>query len=316
MKHTQPEIFQGRHQKNHYFEGWYFKLVTKDLLTSVAFIPGISINKVDGHSFIQIFIVHHGKKPRLKNYYLRFNSEQFVADKDQFHVSISNNTFSFNSIHINHSDKDISLNVQLKLKGITPINRGFLNPSIMGPFAYFPKMECYHGVLSLGHYLEGTMTIDDEVISFDGGKGYLEKDWGTSFPEKYVWIQANHFPEPSTSFFFSYATIPYLGFKFNGLICHFYHQGKHYRFATYNATRITKELVEKNAVQYTLKKGLYTLSLSGRVDHFVSLPSPKDGQMKQAIKEGLSGAVSIMLKKGQKVLYQGESLLAGIEIMK
>ena len=42
-----PELFQGNHKKNNYFEGWYYKLVSFDQKTSIAFIPGISINKKD-----------------------------------------------------------------------------------------------------------------------------------------------------------------------------------------------------------------------------------------------------------------------------
>ena len=48
--------FKGNRKKNNYFEGWYFKFVTKDLKLTVSFIPGISINKKDPHAFIQVII--------------------------------------------------------------------------------------------------------------------------------------------------------------------------------------------------------------------------------------------------------------------
>lgn len=47
-------LFQGHLKKKHYFEGWYFKQVTGDLLYTVAIIPGISIVKNDPHAFIQV----------------------------------------------------------------------------------------------------------------------------------------------------------------------------------------------------------------------------------------------------------------------
>jgi hypothetical protein len=115
---------------------------------------------------------------------------------------------------------------------------------------------------------------------------------------------------------FSYATIPYLGLKFNGLICHLYVKGKHYRFATYNQARIIKEKVDKTLVHYVIKKGKLMLEFTGSIDHVVDLPSPKHGSMNQSIKEGLSGKVNLTLKEHGNVIYSGKSLVAGIEIMK
>jgi hypothetical protein len=51
----------------------------------------------------------------------------------------------------------------------------------MGPYAFVPFMECYHGILSMDHKINGQLIIHDEIIDFTGGKGYMEKDWGQSF---------------------------------------------------------------------------------------------------------------------------------------
>ncbi|MCK7537696.1 MAG: tocopherol cyclase family protein [Marinilabiliales bacterium] len=32
-----------------------------------------------------------------------------------------------------------------------------------------------------------------KMADFSGGRGYIEKDWGHSFPSAYVWMQSNHF---------------------------------------------------------------------------------------------------------------------------
>jgi len=313
---NQPEIYQGFNRTQAYFEGWYFKLVSADQQTSLALIPGISLAKKDPHAFVQVFLVRHGDKPSLKTDYVRFPIDQFIADRKQFHVSVGMNQFSFTHLHLDIRQANLTVLGDLQIENITPINKGFLNPSIMGPFAYLPNMECSHGVLSLQHFFKGKLTIDGQVIDFTGGKGYLEKDWGTSFPSHYVWIQGNHFAEPNTSLFFSYANIPYLGLRFQGLISHLYLDGKHYRFATYNGGKVISEILSDRQAEYVIKKGPYRLKLIGRIDDVVSLPSPKLGKMDHTIKEGLSGHVSVWLMKGKTVLYQGETNLAGIEIMK
>ncbi|MEZ4893124.1 MAG: tocopherol cyclase family protein [Saprospiraceae bacterium] len=44
-----------------------------------------------------------------------------------------------------------------------------------------------------GPYHLRFLTINGEELDFTGGKGYMEKDWGRSFPSAYFWMQTNHF---------------------------------------------------------------------------------------------------------------------------
>ena len=53
----------------------------------------------------------------------------------------------------------------------------------MGWYGYLPTMECFHGILSIDHKLKGALSIDDKKISFNNGRGYIEKDWGRNFPQ-------------------------------------------------------------------------------------------------------------------------------------
>lgn len=78
----------------------------------------------------------------------------------------------------------------------------------MGWYSYVPLMECKHGIVSVNHYLKGKIRINGNSIDLSEGKGYIEKDWGTSFPEVWIWIQSNNFTNPETSFTFSLAKIP------------------------------------------------------------------------------------------------------------
>lgn len=50
-------------------------------------------------------------------------------------------------------------------------------------FSFIPFMECNHDIVSVNHDLRGRISVNRNVIEFDGGKGYIEKDWGVSFPE-------------------------------------------------------------------------------------------------------------------------------------
>ena len=91
----------------------------------------------------------------------------------------------------------------------------------MGYFAYIPNMECNHAVISMNHTVDGCIRYNGSDISFCNDFGYIEKDWGKSFPSRYVWVQANHFPRPGDSIMLSIASIPMLLFTFKGFIANF-----------------------------------------------------------------------------------------------
>jgi hypothetical protein len=154
IKH--PEFFQGDKKKNNYFEGWYYKLVTKDQKVSIAFIPGISINQKDPHTFIQVFI---SRDDRLMTHYYKFDSSDFIYSHNQFQVQIDSNLFTLNELNVNLIDGDNSINGVIYLKDHIGLNKNIYQPNIMGPFAYIPFMECNHGVISMTSTLKGKLNI-------------------------------------------------------------------------------------------------------------------------------------------------------------
>ena len=308
--------YQGL-QKTNYFEGWYFKSVTSNQNISIAVIPGVSLAKDDIHAFIQVFVyMNKTSKKSVNNYYFRFDINDFKADKHKFEVWIKDNKFSLEGITLNLEDEDTVIRGKYQITDIVKIPQSILQPTIMGPFSYLPLMECYHGILSMDHNISGSIDYNDQTIDFNEGRGYIEKDYGKSFPKSYVWVQTNHFESKGTSLFLSVAQIPYLGIKFNGFIVNFYHNLKHYRFATYNRAKIRVEEIGQKEVKYVFKKRKYILEVEAKIDDFVTLASPKFGKMDHTIKEGLSGFVKLKLIKKGIVIFEGTADSAGIEIMK
>jgi tocopherol cyclase len=316
-KLLQPEYFQGNKKKNKYFEGWYYKLVNDEQDYTIALIPGISINKKDPHAFIQVFVSYQGaNQVNLKSFYTRFPLEDFSFSHEHFWVRIGRNYFSKDKIDIQLKTDQINLFGVINIKETTPIKKSILSPNIMGTFGYLNFMECYHGVISMSHLLDGKFKYNNQIISFNQAKGYMEKDWGKSFPRAYVWIQSNHFSLNKTSLMFSYADIPFLGFYFKGLISILNFNGKEYRFATYNHAKVKHEEIKEGYVRYTLKKRKYILEIEAYSKTEIGLASPRNGEMIETIKEGLSGQVKISLYEKKKLIYEDIGQHAGIEIMK
>lgn len=311
-----PEYFQGQKKKDNYFEGWYYKFVSQDELTTLAFIPGLALNHDDKHAFIQVFISRTiDNAVDLKTYYFRYSINDFHYSHQKYEVAIGDNKFTDSFVSVKLENNEISLQGILYINNLTPIKSSILVPNIMGFFGYFNFMECYHGVISMSHTLKGIIKINLESVRFDNGKGYIEKDWGKSFPKAYVWIQSNHFSNPDTSLMFSYATIPFLGMSFKGLISNYVYQNKEYRFATYNATKILSKNIKKNLVEFSLKRGKYKLNIKAISNHQIDLASPRNGKMIEQIKEGLSGEIYISFYIKNHLVYEDCGRHAGIEIM-
>ncbi|MCF7926573.1 MAG: tocopherol cyclase family protein [Candidatus Izimaplasma sp.] len=311
-----PIVFQGSLSKKSYFEGWYYKQVSRDKNTTIAFIPGISLNETDSHCFIQVFLKQtRNNKETLSTEYYKIPLENFETTNKPFLVRIKKQLFWKKGLKIDLKTQKFSIKGELKFSDFSLIKRTLFSPSIMGPFRYLPKMECNHAVVSMSHKIQGRLNINGNEIDFSNGKGYMEKDWGTSFPKKYVWMQANHFKNNKTSFMFSHALIPYMKLSFQGLICTLIIAEKEYRFATYNRSKIINYHIGKNHIHYLIKKKNITLELTAKTTTSKDLVSPKKGMMSDTIKEGLSGIVTLNLKVNNKLIYEDTSEQAGIEIM-
>ena len=310
---THPEAYQGQHYpKKHYFEGWYLKHVTLDGAITISIIPGVSYTEHDQHAFIQVLM---SNSPTA--YYIRYSIDQFSYQGDQFDIRIADNHFSKSGIHLSIDQNGLQLRGRLNYGDFAALHRHFGSPTIMGPLAYLPRMECIHGIVSMSHVLTGVLVVNGEKIDFEQGKGYIEKDWGTSFPEKYVWLHTNHFRDSSTSLVASLATIPYLGLKFQGFFVNIQHNQKEYRFATYTGASLRQTIDSPFQRTITINQGRFQLLLVASVDHQRStrLAAPKNGEMTKGIKEGLTGHVQMILKENGVLILDDIGEHAGIEFV-
>lgn len=317
-KITHPLIFQGNNKTENYFEGWYYKQVSKDEKTVISFIPGISLFNNDVHSFIQYIFVSFDKsnKKVIKTGYVKYKLTDFEFNNDPFSLQVANNIFTESMISIKIKDENINIEGMIKLGSLTPIKKSILTPNIMGFFAYIPKMECYHGIISMNHELSGELRINDEQIVFDNGKGYIEKDFGTSFPEKYIWIQCNNFKNVNTSIFCSIAHIPFMKKSFLGYISNLLVDGEEYRFATYNNSNFKIESITSEMIILVFKNSKSKLKIQATLRETGKLIAPRKGKMQGIVKEELSAQIKISLyNRKNEIVYEDTGYMAGVEIV-
>ena len=307
-----PEIFQGSMKQKGYFEGWYFKNVSEDIGSAIALIPGVSLSKDDPHAFVQYIDGINGKAA-----YFRYDVQQFHYSNNKFKIRVGDSEFSEERINLNLKNGEYHIAGTLGFSGHVKLSKSILAPGIMGWYSYVPTMECNHGVVSVNHKIEGTLTINNETIDFTEGKGYIEKDWGISFPESWIWLQCNNFTRTGTSLMISVAKIPWRGHFFIGLIAFLSIDGTTEIFATYNRSKIISlKQINENTSEVIIRKGKKVLAATISKSGSASIIAPVQGSMAKTIKESINSEVEFSYDDGAGNLISDIGKRAGYEEMK
>ncbi len=321
-----PGAYHYSPRQEIYFEGWYVKLVSPDLRQRWAVIPGIFHHPDPdrGHAFIQVL---NGVESTVD--YHRFPREAFRASRAEFDVRVGENHFTHQACNLSLVGSGHSLEGELRFQDPRPWPVTLTSPGVMGPYAFVPFMQTYHGVLSLNHEIQGTLNIDDTPVDFSGGKGYMEKDWGTTFPRAYIWMQSNHFEREGVCLTASVATIPWLGSWFRGFLVGLWLEDRLYRFTTYLGSEIRSLRLTGEDVLWTLRGTRRTardgspgfeVDLRARRGEGGLLSSPELDGMTPRILESLTAEVEVTLRgldregRATGTIFAGHGTCAGLEV--
>jgi hypothetical protein len=316
----QPALFHGHHLRQNFFEGWYYKFIDAGEQRAWAVIPGIFLGPggKGSHAFIQVFDGTKGV-----SWYHRFPAEAFSASRERFDLRIQKNHFTASSLLLDLDSEGQRLRGTLDFSPATPWPWRPWAPGIMGPFSFTPFMECSHGIVSLDHPVSGALESGDARMDFTGGRGYIEKDWGRSFPRAWVWMQSNHFENPGVSLTASIARIPWMKTAFRGFIVGLLVGGKLYRFATYLGSRTKILGVDDQKVAWVLENRDLRLEIEasrngGGLLHAPMRPDDAGAAetMSPRVLESLTAVVHVRLtrRRSKEILFIGTGKHAGLEV--
>lgn len=309
-----PDGYHGHGLAPPFFEGWYYKLVDASQQHRWAIIPGIFLSQDPArhHAFVQVLDGRTGRAT-----YHRYGAEEFWAGKGALELCIGPNRFTAEALSLDIDAADLSIRGALRFDNLTPWPVTVASPGIMGWYAWVPFMECYHGVVSLDHGIEGRLVVNDRPTDLTGGRGYIEKDWGRSFPSAWIWFQSNHFEQPGTSLTASVAIIPWVRRSFPGFIIGLWHDGVLYRFATYTGARIEKLDITGEQVDWVVRDRRYRLEMQATRAEGGLLQAPTSQDMGRRIAETLSATVRMALYElghgRPHLLASGTGRHAGLE---
>lgn len=315
VKH--PEAFHGEGKGKKFFEGWYVKLVSQDLSQRWAVIPGIfkGIETADSEervsndeAFIQVLDGSTGR-----SWFHSFDIKDFKASSTKFEIQIGNNFFSEDKVVLDLPQLKGEVNFTTPFR---PWPVTLSSPGIMGWYGLVPFMECFHGIVSFGHQLEGSLLVEGKSKSFSSGKGYIETDWGKGFPSGYVWMQTNHFDfNETSSLIASAAIIPWIGKSFRGFILGFMHEEKLYKWTTYNSSKELDLRVDDSHLYWTVTgpDGILTLKAERTRGGLLHAPLHKD--MHRRVEETMDSTVELTLTdKSGNLIVKGSGTAAALEI--
>lgn len=276
-------VFRKKDSNQPYFEGYYFKFINKQK-EIVILIAGISISKSEKYSFIQVASNYSEKVS-----FFKFPLSELTAAENDFEFRIGKNLFSQNRIRFDLGD----IKGEITLVDNVNWKRSFLNPNIMGLLSFIPRVECKHDVITIKTEVQGEINLPDHKIQFNNGDGYIEKNWGSSFPKKYMWLHANQFNNKELSLQFAIAKPKwlflrpqvYIGYVMNGKLIH---------FATHRLS-LVKIQTHKSHTLVKIRKLRHTILIKIKNQSPVNLIGPKKGDLKSNVHEFLNSNIELII---------------------
>lgn len=290
-------LFHGTKRTGPYFEGWYLKHQNWSGQT-LALIPAFHIDS-EGRSTASLQVISDRG-----TWWLEYPDTQFQADPKEFQVRIGRSRLNRQGIDLYVEEPGLSLRGVLRYGPFTT-----LRSDVMGPFRLFAGMQCSHGVISMGHALQGTLNWNGEPIDFSHGIGYIETDRGRSFPSAYLWTQCIWDGPERGSLMLAVADIPLPVGSFTGCICSALYHGREYRLATYRGAKI--EAWSPSGA--TIRQGKYRLEAELLEARGQALHAPVEGRMERTIHESLCARVRYCFWRGQDLLFEHTDRYASFE---
>ncbi len=281
------KFFHGEGKKRSYFEGWYLKHQTREGKT-LALIPAVHVDSKGRYGASLQVIGERGA------WWLEYPWAQVRIGQEPGGIALDGSHFGVDGVKVDIQREGLTLQGRLRYGPFHP-----LSSDIMGPFRFFGGMQCAHGVLSMGHRLEGELVLNGERYDFSEGMGYVETDRGRSFPDAYLWSQCLWRGREGGSIMLAVATVPMPVGGFTGCICGILYRGREYRLATYRGARIKKW----SAAGAEIRQGRYRLTVELLEERKRPLRAPVEGDMDRIIHESLCATVRYTFWRGEELLF-------------
>lgn len=284
-----------------FFEGWYYKCRSEQI-GNIAVIFGVSSSVNTKQAFIQI--VHH---TAIQGYY-SFALDLLSIQDDPFIVRIGESTFTKQEAMVCLPQ----VQLHLVFDEIIPLPSSAWHPSIMGPLLYLKHLPCYHHIISLhgkaSGYLLDSRTKKKQVFQ---GLGYIEKDYGVSFPSGYGWCHGVH---EDAMIVAAVAKVPYVKKEHIGFFVVLKKGDQLLRFSSYQLGVVRRFSHYRNRIYMEFEQFLTQVSIHIEYQNVCQLKAPKNGDMTDLVEESLDCVIDVLVERREVVLFKETFTCATSEI--
>lgn len=282
---NKPSNLQGNFDRNKYFEGWFHKIYSTKYKASFILIYGYATgNSTNKFGFIQVHI------PNQQTLMMYFNKNEILCDSNQHVIRMGAHVLTTHKIDINTNE----IGIQLDLTNNQPI-RTFKNS--MGYNYVIPNLPCYHAILNKSHTISGEIRAGDTSFVMDKDMGYLEKNWGTSFPDNYIWLHAVDPTNTEVNLLFSQAEIKWMGSTFLRHLGYLNFENECIDFRQFKNSEVSSSFgsYEKQLIRFSSK--LIELEISIVLGGQVLFKGPEDGALRRDIIHYTDAFIEVKLKR-------------------
>lgn len=283
LEKYKPNSIRGTFERNKFFEGWFQKVYSKAHKASFILIYGYAThNSDDAFGFLQILIPN--QTPEI----FYFPKNEVSCDIEQHIFRMGKNLLTTELIRINIK----GLTIDLNLKNTDPF-RTFKNS--MGYTYFIPNLPCYHSVLNSAQSVSGEIQHKGVRYTLDHEMGYLEKNWGTTFPESYFWVHAIDPNNPAISLLFSRAKIVWLGKTYIKHVGYLRFDGQQIELRALKNVTVSNSNISSENRSIQIRSASAQLDLALEYGREVLFKGPKDGALSRMIAHQTDASIKVSL---------------------
>ena len=165
----------------------------------------------------------------------------------------------------------------------------------MGYAYYVPTLPCFHSVMNVSHHVTGEIQTPRQQYLLEHELGYMEKNWGTSFPKRYCWLQAVDPFDSQTSLLFSQAEIDWIGRTFLRHVGHLRFDGKHIDLRELRKCTISNSILDETNHCIQLSGNNIKLDIHISFQEKVIFKGPANGNMSRDITHHTDALIHVKL---------------------
>ena len=325
--------------KPQYFEGWYYRLTLPEIEQTFAFMYSIEDpldNRANSGGAVQILGIDEAYIYRVFPHINRFFAAKDCLSfghwgKSSLETPQILSASDFNTYISEGYQATATLN-----QGIVydPVSQSYcrweyqidpkygwgnfqqLQQSTAGWLSYLPIFEPGWQITMAHGLATGYIEWRGECYPFENAPVYSEKNWGSSFPQKWFWLNCNSFEEQSDLALTAGGGIrQVLWWEEEVALVGIHYQGNFYEFAPWNS-EVSWHIEPWGSWHMEGKSAEFTVIIEGETNlpgTYVRTPTAKG--LVFNCRDTTKGKLKLQLKSNSgKILVEAQTDLAGLEV--